>query len=54
MLRQGGRELALSLPEQVVLEITVESEGGKGRSKRSLEIELEWAEGEAAGGVELG
>lgn len=54
VLKQGGRELALSLPEQVVLELKVESEGGKGRAKRSLEIELEWVEGETAGGVQLG
>lgn len=41
ILRRGGEELTLRLPENLVLEIKVEEEG----AKRSLELELEWKEG---------
>lgn len=63
-LRQGDDELVLNLPPSLVLEIKVEEEekGGKkaraeGRTRlqRSIEVEIEWYEGEqAAGGIELG
>lgn len=46
-LRQGANELKLSIPNQVVLEIKVEEEAKQNSSKRSLEIEIEWTEGEA-------
>jgi amphi-Trp domain-containing protein len=50
-LRQGTEELTLTIPDQVVLEIKVEDEG----TKHSLEVEIEWKEGDdAAGGVTLG
>jgi amphi-Trp domain-containing protein len=50
-LRQGAEELTLTIPNQVVLEIKVEDEG----TKHSLEVEIEWKEGDdAAGGVTLG
>jgi amphi-Trp domain-containing protein len=50
-LRQGAEELTLSIPDQVVLEIKVEDEG----TKHSLEVEIEWKDGDdAAGGVTLG
>ena len=54
-LRQGANELKLSIPNQVVLEIKVEEEAKQNSSKRSLEIEIEWTEGEAGiEGVSLG
>lgn len=54
-LRQGANELKLSIPNQVVLEIKVEEEAKQNSSKRSLEIEIEWTEGETGTeGVSLG
>lgn len=55
VLRQGNNELKLFIPNQVVLELKVEEEVKQNARKRSLEIELEWAEGETdTGGVTLG
>lgn len=54
-LRQGDNTLTLSIPNQVVLEIKVEEEAKQNATKRSLEIEIEWNEGETgAQGVSLG
>jgi len=55
ILRQGERELALSIPNRVVLELKVEEEAKATATKRTLEIEIEWTEGDdSAGGVTLG
>jgi len=55
ILKQGGESLTVTLPQNLVLELKVESEDKKGRDKRSLEVELEWYEGdEAETGVTLG
>jgi amphi-Trp domain-containing protein len=54
-LRQGEDELTLSIPGQVVLELKVEEEAKRSGNKHSLEIEIEWTEGEAgSSGVVLG
>lgn len=54
-LRQGNQELQLSIPNQVVLEVKVEEETQQNANKRSLEIEIEWIEGEAGtGSLSLG
>jgi amphi-Trp domain-containing protein len=55
VLRRCGEELTLALPESLVLEIQADEEvkGARGM-QRSLEIELEWREGEEGGPVELG
>lgn len=55
ILRQGQEELTLALPDTLTLEVKAEEEqSGKG-PKRSLEIELEWMEGETdTSGVTLG
>lgn len=45
-LRKGNEELTLTLPNQVVLEVKAEEEQKKQRTQRSLEVELEWYEGE--------
>lgn len=45
-LRQGEEELTLSVPDQVELEIKVEEEAKRKGTERSLEIEIEWMEGE--------
>ncbi|MUM77869.1 amphi-Trp domain-containing protein [Pseudodesulfovibrio sp. F-1] len=51
---QGG-EVSLVIPPQVTLEIKAEEEEGR-TLKRSLEIELEWAEGDTGPdtGVKIG
>jgi len=48
-LANAAGQVALSLPGEVTVEIKVEEET-KHRTKRSLEIELEWVEGEEARG----
>jgi amphi-Trp domain-containing protein len=59
ILRQGSEELTLAIPQNLVLEIKAEEETSKRKSgkKMSLEVELEWQEGDeagASGSVELG
>jgi len=53
-LSQGGDEVRLSVPETVTLELKVEEETKPGRSgvKKSLEIEIEWVEGESGGSAQ--
>lgn len=59
-LSQGEEEINLTIPGAVTLEIKVEEETktGKDTLKKSLEIELEWYEGEegkaASGGISIG
>lgn len=48
VLRQGGDELTLDIPVNVVLEIKAEEETGRKKTKRSLEVEIEWLVGEMA------
>jgi amphi-Trp domain-containing protein len=55
ILRQGEEEITVAVPDQVVLELKVEEEQKKGRTQRSLEVEIEWYEGDQPGGpVTLG
>lgn len=53
-LRKGSEELVLTLPSNVVLEVKAEEEDKKGRTQRSLEVEIEWYEGEDEGTLTLG
>lgn len=54
-LKQGADELTLSVPDNVVLELKVEEEAKRNGKKQSLEIEIEWNEGETEeSGVALG
>lgn len=46
ILRKGAEELVLTLPGNVVLEVKAEEEDKKGRTQRSLEVEIEWYVGE--------
>jgi amphi-Trp domain-containing protein len=51
ILSQGQEELSLDLPHNLVLEIQVEDEDKKRKGiQHSLEIEIKWFEGDAAGG----
>ena len=55
ILRQGAEEVELNIPNNVVLELKAEEEDKKGRMKRTLEVEIEWKEGDESGGeVSLG
>ena len=54
-LLQGMEEIQVEIPNNVVLELKVEEELKKKKTKQSLEIEIEWYVGEEVpGGVELG
>ena len=54
VLQQGDKQTQLTMPAAVTLEIKAEESARRGRTKRSLEIELEWTEGEESGRVTLG
>lgn len=58
ILQQGATELVLEIPANIVLEIKAEEETNKhGVKKLSLEVEIEWREGEdgtAVGPLTLG
>lgn len=51
ILRQGTQEIVIDVPNNVVLELKVEEENKKGKVKRTLEVEIEWIEGDESGGV---
>jgi amphi-Trp domain-containing protein len=48
-LHQGQETLHLDIPNNVVLELKVEEEEKGTSTKRSLEVEIEWKEGEPEG-----
>lgn len=54
VLQKGGESLTLEIPANLTLEIKAEEEDKKGRTQRSLEVELEWYEGEEEGTLSLG
>lgn len=55
VLQSGSEQLVLDLPDQVVLELKAEEEAKKNKTQRSLEVEIEWIEGDESGGpVTLG
>jgi amphi-Trp domain-containing protein len=51
ILRQGTEEITLDIPNQVILELKVEEEDKKGKTKHTLEVEIGWIEGDESGGV---
>ncbi len=53
ILRRGGEEVTLNIPPNVVLELKAEEKIKPSKTKYSLEIEIEWGEGES-GPVSLG
>lgn len=54
ILKQGTNEIVLSFPKNLTLEVKVEEET-KVKVKRTLELEIEWVEGEEEqGGVRIG
>jgi amphi-Trp domain-containing protein len=48
ILKQGSEEVRLAIPNNLVLELKAEEEVKGDRTQRSLEVELEWYEGEDA------
>ncbi len=50
VLKQEERELRLDLPQNLVLEVKVEEKQKGGGVKKSLEVEIEWYEGQEAHG----
>lgn len=49
ILRQGQDEVTMSLPHNIVLEVKAEEEMKRSGKKFSLEVELEWKEGDVTG-----
>jgi len=47
--RRGSQEITVKVPDSLILEIKVEEEDKKGRTQHSIEVELEWIEGDEAG-----
>ena len=47
-LKRGDQQLEIEFPGQMVLELKCEEKQGR-KTKRTLEIELEWVPGEAPG-----
>ncbi len=56
VLRQGSEEITLEIPHNLILEVQVEDEDKKRKGiQHSLELEIKWFDGDAAGGpLELG
>ena len=56
VLRQGGEEISLALPHNLVLEVQVEDEDKKAKGvQHSLELEIKWFDEDAPSGpLELG
>ena len=54
VLQKGAESLTLHIPANVTLEVKAEEEDKKGRTQRSLEVEIEWYEGEDEGTLSLG
>jgi amphi-Trp domain-containing protein len=48
ILKQGSEEVRLAIPNNLILELKAEEEVKGDRTQRSLEVELEWYEGEDA------
>lgn len=48
ILQQGTEEVKLKIPERVELEVKAEKEAGRKRTKKKLELEIEWLVGASA------
>ena len=51
ILRRGTEEIQVNIPDNVILELKVEEEIKKNKTQHSLEIEIEWLEGDESGGI---
>lgn len=50
VLKQGQKQVKLKIPKTVEMQIKAEREDGKNRSKKKLEVEIEWVLGGQKGG----
>jgi amphi-Trp domain-containing protein len=51
VLRQGGEEITLELPYNLILEVQVEDEDKKGKGiQHSLELEIKWFDNDQSSG----
>lgn len=50
VLKQGSKEVKLKIPSRVEVEVKAEKEVGKRRTKKKLEIEIEWVVGDEGKG----
>ncbi len=50
VLKQGQKTLKLKIPKRVELQVKAEKEVGKRRTKKKLEVEIEWVVGDQDGG----
>ena len=48
VLQQGTEEVKLKIPDRVELEVKAEKEVGRRRTKKKLELEIEWLVGASA------
>ncbi len=46
VLQQGNNQIKLKIPQNVELEIKAEKEVGKRKTKKKLEVEIEWVVGD--------
>jgi amphi-Trp domain-containing protein len=46
ILRRGAEEITLDISNQVILELKVEEENKKGKTKHTLEVKIEWIKGD--------
>lgn len=53
-LVKGDEQLTLQLPQKLVLEVKAEEEAKGSGTKHSLEVEIEWTDGEDEGVLSLG
>lgn len=54
VLKKDGQETTVDIPDTVELEVKLEKETGTSGVEHSLEVEIEWKEGETGGRVSLG
>jgi amphi-Trp domain-containing protein len=53
-LIQGEQQITAQIPPNLVLEIKLEEEPKRERIKRSLEVEIEWIEGDEGAAAQTG
>lgn len=46
VLKKGSEEVSVDIPEKVEVEIEASKKDKNGQTKKQLEIEIEWVEGE--------
>lgn len=47
VLKKGSEEVSVDIPDNVEIEIEATQKDKKGQTKKQLEIEIEWEEGES-------